>query len=108
VFSVALSLALGAFAATLPASTVASGAAIAVCFAPEEDCAAFAFRAINNPEREILVGTYRLTAGSGIVEAVVRGQGARRWCQVDRGQDHALRTRKRDRALGRRGSADLD
>jgi phosphatidylserine/phosphatidylglycerophosphate/cardiolipin synthase-like enzyme len=74
VFSVALSLALAA-AATLPVSTVASGAAIAVCFAPEEDCAAFAARAIDNAEREILVGAYGLTTGSGIVEALVRAKG---------------------------------
>jgi phosphatidylserine/phosphatidylglycerophosphate/cardiolipin synthase-like enzyme len=74
VFSVALSLALGAFAPILPASSVASGAAIAVCFTPEEDCAAFAVRAINNAEREILVGAYGLTTGSGIVEALVRAK----------------------------------
>src|SRR5271157_603403 len=54
-----------------PASSVASGAAVAVCFAPEEDCAAFAVRAIDNAEREILVGAYGLTTGSGIVEALV-------------------------------------
>jgi phosphatidylserine/phosphatidylglycerophosphate/cardiolipin synthase-like enzyme len=72
VFSVALSLALAAFAPVLPASSVASGAAIAVCFAPEEDCAAFAVRPIDSAEREILVGAYGLTAGSGIVEALVR------------------------------------
>ena len=53
-FSVALSLARAAFAPTLPVSTVVLGAAIAVRFAPEENCAAFAVRAINNAEREIL------------------------------------------------------
>jgi phospholipase D len=74
VFSVALSLALAAFAPVLPASSVASGAAVAVCFAPEEDCAAVAVRAINNAEREILVGAYGLTTGSGIVEALVRAK----------------------------------
>ena len=58
----------------LAASSVASGAAIAVCFSPEEDCAAFAVRAINNAEREILVGAYRMTTGSGIVEALVRAK----------------------------------
>ena len=63
-FSVALSLALAAFAPVLPASSVASGAAIAVCFTPEEDCVAFAVRAINNAEREILVGAHRLKPGS--------------------------------------------
>jgi phosphatidylserine/phosphatidylglycerophosphate/cardiolipin synthase-like enzyme len=74
VFSVALSLALDASAPILPVSSVASGAAIAVCFAPEEDCAAFAVRAINNAEREILVGAYALTTGPGIVEALVRAK----------------------------------
>jgi phosphatidylserine/phosphatidylglycerophosphate/cardiolipin synthase-like enzyme len=66
--------ALGAFAPILPASSMASGAAVAVCFSPEEDCAAFAVRAINNAEREILVGAYGLTTGSGIVEALVRAK----------------------------------
>jgi phosphatidylserine/phosphatidylglycerophosphate/cardiolipin synthase-like enzyme len=74
VFSVALSLALRTFALTLPVSSVASGAAIAVCFAPEEDCAAIAVAALNNAEREILVGAYGLTTGSGIVEALVRAK----------------------------------
>jgi phosphatidylserine/phosphatidylglycerophosphate/cardiolipin synthase-like enzyme len=74
VFSGALSLALAAFAPILPVSSVASGAAIAVCFTPEEDCAAFAVRAINNAEREILVGAYELATGSGIVEALVRAK----------------------------------
>jgi len=49
---------------TLPTSSVASGAAIAVCFAPEEDCSAFAVRAIDNAEREIMVGAHRLKPGS--------------------------------------------
>jgi phospholipase D len=74
VISVALSLALGAFAPILPASSGASRTAIAVCFTPEEDCATFAVRAINNAEREILVGAYGLTTGSGIVEALVRAK----------------------------------
>jgi phosphatidylserine/phosphatidylglycerophosphate/cardiolipin synthase-like enzyme len=74
VFSLALSLALFAFSPATPVSTVASGAAVAVCFAPEEDCAAFAVRAIDNAEREILVGAYGLTTGSGIVEALVRAK----------------------------------
>jgi phosphatidylserine/phosphatidylglycerophosphate/cardiolipin synthase-like enzyme len=70
VFSVALSLALSA----LPAASVTSSAAIAVCFSPEEDCAAFAVRAIDNAEREILACAYGLTTGSGIVEALVRAK----------------------------------
>jgi len=74
VFSVALSLALGLFAPMMPVSSVASGAAIATCFTSEEDCAAFAISAINNAEREILVGAYGLTTGSGIVEPLVRAK----------------------------------
>ena len=58
-FSVALPLALAELAPALRVSSVASGAAIAVCFAPEENCAAFAVRAIYNAEREILVGGWR-------------------------------------------------
>src|SRR4029077_8609336 len=34
-----------------------------------------AVRVINNAQREILVGAYGLTTGSGIVEALVRAQG---------------------------------
>jgi phosphatidylserine/phosphatidylglycerophosphate/cardiolipin synthase-like enzyme len=74
VFSVALSLVLGSLSPALSASSVASGVAIAVCFAPEEDCAAFAVRAIDNADRDILVGAYGLTTGSGIVEALVRAK----------------------------------
>ena len=70
-FSIALPLALAALSPALPAALVTSGAAIAVCFSPEEDCASFAVRAIDNAEREILVGAYGLTTGSGIVEALV-------------------------------------
>jgi phosphatidylserine/phosphatidylglycerophosphate/cardiolipin synthase-like enzyme len=40
---------------------------------PEEDCAAFAVSAIYNAEREILVGAYGMTTGSGI-EALVRAK----------------------------------
>lgn len=50
----------------------ASETAIAVCFAPEQDCAAFAIRAIDSAQRQILVSAYNLTTGSGIVEALVR------------------------------------
>jgi len=69
---------------TLPATWIASNAAIAVCFAPEEDCAAFAARAIDNAESEILVSAYGLTTGSGIVEALARAKGARGRCPADR------------------------
>ena len=73
-FSIALSLALAAVSPALPVASVISNAAIAVCFSPEEDCAAFAVRAIDNAESEILVGAYGLTMGSGIVEALVRAK----------------------------------
>ena len=45
----------------LPAASVASNAAIAVYFSPEQDFAAFVARAIDNAEREILIGAYGLT-----------------------------------------------
>lgn len=44
---------------------------ITTCFAPEDDCAAFAARAIGSAQHEILVGAYNLTTGSGIVEALL-------------------------------------
>jgi hypothetical protein len=53
VFSIALPLALATLSPALPAASVTSGAAIAVCFSPEEGCAAFAVHAIDNAEREI-------------------------------------------------------
>jgi phosphatidylserine/phosphatidylglycerophosphate/cardiolipin synthase-like enzyme len=50
-------------------------ATIATCFAPENDCAAFAVRAIDRARHEILVGAYNLTTGSGIVEALLGAKG---------------------------------
>ena len=76
-FSLVLSLSLATLSPTLPAASITSGAAIAVCFSPEEDCASFAVRAIDNAQHEILVGAYGLTTGSGIVEALVGAQGRR-------------------------------
>jgi phosphatidylserine/phosphatidylglycerophosphate/cardiolipin synthase-like enzyme len=61
--------------AVLPAATAVPGAAVAVCFAPEEDCAGFAVAAIDRARRQILVSAYNLTTGSGIVEALVRARG---------------------------------
>ena len=58
----------------VPASSPSPGAEVAVCFSPEENCAAFADRAIGNAEREILVGAYGLTTGSGIVESLIRAK----------------------------------
>jgi len=74
VFLTALSLTLAALSAAVPVSSLSSEAAVAVCFSPEENCAAFADRAIGNAEREILVGAYGLTSGSGIVEALIRAK----------------------------------
>jgi phosphatidylserine/phosphatidylglycerophosphate/cardiolipin synthase-like enzyme len=45
-----------------------------VCFSPEQDCAAFAVDAIDAAEKEVLVNAYSLTAGSEIVEALVRAK----------------------------------
>jgi phospholipase D len=58
----------------LPAAAQSTGA-VSVCFAPEQDCAAFAVRAIDDAHREILVHAYGLTTGAGIVEALVRAKG---------------------------------
>jgi phosphatidylserine/phosphatidylglycerophosphate/cardiolipin synthase-like enzyme len=53
---------------------VTSGAAVAVCFSPEENCTAFAVDAIDRAEHEILVNAYGLTTGSRIVEAIIRAK----------------------------------
>ncbi len=71
-FHLYIALALAASSPVQPAVSVAPGAAVAVCFSPEEDCASFA---IDNAESEILVSAYGLTTGSGIVEALVRAKG---------------------------------
>jgi phosphatidylserine/phosphatidylglycerophosphate/cardiolipin synthase-like enzyme len=55
-----------------PADAAAPSATIDTCFAPESDCAAFAVHAIDRAERQILVGAYSLSTGSGIVEALLR------------------------------------
>jgi len=49
-------------------------AAIAVCFAPEDNCAGFAVAAIDRARRQILVDAYDLTTGSGIVGALLRAR----------------------------------
>ena len=73
-FRFPLSLTLAALSAAVPAASVSSETAVAVCFSPEENCAAFADRAIGKAEREILVGAYGLTKGSGIVEALIHAK----------------------------------
>jgi len=64
VFSIALPLVLATISPAVPAASVTSGAASAVCFSPEEDHASFAIRAIDNAEREILASADGLTTGS--------------------------------------------
>jgi hypothetical protein len=74
VFRIALTLAIGALSLDQPAASIATGAAMTVWFAPEEDCAAFVVRAIDNAERQILVSAYGLTVGSGIVGSLIRAR----------------------------------
>jgi phosphatidylserine/phosphatidylglycerophosphate/cardiolipin synthase-like enzyme len=74
VFSIALSLALGAVPSALPVASPGTGAAVAVCFAPEEDCAAFAVDAIDRAETQILVNAYGLTTSSRTVEALIQAK----------------------------------
>lgn len=74
-FRASLPLAFGVLLLVQPA--YASGtfdATVAVCFAPEDDCAAFAESAIASAKGEILVSAYRLTVGSGIVGALIRAK----------------------------------
>jgi phosphatidylserine/phosphatidylglycerophosphate/cardiolipin synthase-like enzyme len=66
VFSALFFSALTAAISVVPASSITTGAPIATCFAPEENCNAFAVDAVNGAEREIL------TTGSGIPEALAR------------------------------------
>ena len=72
--SIALSLALSAVSTATPVLSLGTGAAVAVCFAPEEDCAAFAVDAIDRAEQQILVTAYGFTTGSSTVEALVRAK----------------------------------
>ena len=67
----ALSVALGALSSALPVASLATGAAVAVCFSPEEDCTAFAVDAIDRADTQILVNAYGLTTSSSTVEALV-------------------------------------
>jgi len=60
------------FGASLSSAPAAPSATVEICFAPENDCAVFATRAIDRAERQILVGAYGLTTGAGIVEALLR------------------------------------
>ena len=70
----ALSLALGVVSPTLPVTSLATEAAIAVCFAPEENCTALAVDAIDHAETQILVSVYGLTTSSNAVEALIQAR----------------------------------
>jgi phosphatidylserine/phosphatidylglycerophosphate/cardiolipin synthase-like enzyme len=72
VFSALLLAAVSVATPAMPAASITTGAVIATCFAPEENCNAFAVDAVNGAEREILVSAYSLTTGSGIPEALAR------------------------------------
>jgi phosphatidylserine/phosphatidylglycerophosphate/cardiolipin synthase-like enzyme len=87
-------LLLASFSAAIPvvqASSITTGAAIATCFAPEENCNAFAVDAVNGAEREILVSAYSLTTGSGIAEALARAAQRGVDVRVIADRSHALR-----------------
>ena len=73
-FFTALSIVLGGLSSTLPVTSLATAAAVAVCFSPEEDCTAFAVDAIDRAESQILVNAYGLTKSSSTVEALVRAK----------------------------------
>jgi phosphatidylserine/phosphatidylglycerophosphate/cardiolipin synthase-like enzyme len=74
VFSIAIPLSFGVLLLATSTALLAPDATVSVCFAPEEDCAGFVVRTIDSAEREILVGAYRLTVGSGIVGALIRAK----------------------------------
>ena len=73
-FHIFLALAFSALSSIQPAASVSTGAAIAVCFSPEEDCTAFGVPAIDNAEREIFVSAYGFTVGSDIVAALIHAK----------------------------------
>jgi len=74
VLSIPIVLALDVLLTGLPAASAPADATVAVCFAPEQDCDAFAVRAIDSATKEILVSAYRLTVGSGVVGAFIRAK----------------------------------
>ena len=73
-FFTALAIALGGLSSTLPVTSLATAAAVAVCFSPEEDCTAFAVDAIDRAEQQILVTAYGLTTSSKAVEALMQAK----------------------------------
>ena len=71
-FSALLLAAVSVATPAMPAASITTGAVIATCFAPEENCNAFAVDAVNGAKRETLVSAYSPTTGSGIPEALAR------------------------------------
>jgi len=59
-----------------PAASVSTGAAIAVCFAPEDDCALSPSARSTTPNGRFLVSAYRRTVSSGDVGALTRAKTA--------------------------------
>jgi hypothetical protein len=55
VFSALLLAAVSVATPATPAASITTGAVIATCFAPEENCNAFAVDAVNGAKCEILV-----------------------------------------------------
>jgi phosphatidylserine/phosphatidylglycerophosphate/cardiolipin synthase-like enzyme len=53
----------------------AFAASIVTCFAPEQNCARLAIRAIDAAAQQVLVNAYVLTTGSGIPAALIRAHG---------------------------------
>jgi phosphatidylserine/phosphatidylglycerophosphate/cardiolipin synthase-like enzyme len=74
VFLFATSLAIAALSPVSSVASLPTGAAIAVCFSPEEDCTAFAVDAIDRAETQILVNAYGLTTSSSTVEALIQAR----------------------------------
>ena len=107
-FAATLSLALGVLSPALPVAAVTSGAAVAVCFSPEEDCAALAVDAIDRAESQILANAYALTIGSGIVEALVRAKHRGVDVKLIADRTTPCERGKRDRAVSSCRGADMD
>jgi hypothetical protein len=68
VFSALIFVAFSAAIPVAPASSITTGAAIATCFAPEDNCNAFAVDAVNGAECKILVSAYHCVGYSEPLE----------------------------------------
>ena len=74
VLGMAPSVALGALSPTSPVASVTPGRRLPPASRPRRTAPAFAVNAIETAAQKILVSSYALTAGSGIVEALVRAK----------------------------------